>query len=79
VPALKWMWKGCCQQKHKVFFWLLIHNRLNTRAMLQQKHFFMDDYSCILCGVGELETSDHFFFHCPFARMPHLDFPLHFG
>jgi hypothetical protein len=40
IRALKWMRKGCCQQKHKVFFWPLIHNRLNTRAMLQMKNFF---------------------------------------
>jgi hypothetical protein len=50
MSALDWMWKGCCQQKHKVFFWLLIHNRLNTRALLQRKSFLMDDYSCIMCN-----------------------------
>jgi hypothetical protein len=37
IYALKWIWQGCCQQKHKVFFWLMVHNRLNTRAMLQRK------------------------------------------
>jgi hypothetical protein len=67
VPALDWMWKGCCQQKHKVFFWLLIHNRLNTRALLQRKNFLMTDYSCIMCNQQHLETRDHLFFQCPFA------------
>jgi hypothetical protein len=52
-----------------VFFWLLIHNRLNTRAMLQRKNFFMDNYSCIMCGQDELETRNHLFFQCPFAQM----------
>ena len=37
--ALRWSWslvysqmdwKCCCQVKHQIFFWLLIHNRLNT-------------------------------------------------
>jgi hypothetical protein len=67
--ALKWMWNSCCQQKHKVFFWLLIHNRLNTRAMLQRKNFFMDNYSCVMCDQDELETRTHLFFQCPFAQM----------
>jgi hypothetical protein len=43
ILAFKWMWKSCCQQKHKVFFWLLLHNRLNTKAILQRNNFFMDD------------------------------------
>jgi hypothetical protein len=50
MSALKWMWKGYCQQRHKVFFWLLIHNRLNTRALLQWKNFVMNDYSCVMCN-----------------------------
>jgi hypothetical protein len=50
MPALDWMWKGCCQQRHKVFFWLLIHNRLNTRALLQRKNFMLTDYSRIMCN-----------------------------
>jgi hypothetical protein len=66
-PILKWMWKGCCQQKHKVFFWLLVHNSLSTKAMLRRKNFFMDDYSCIMCGTNELETRNHLFFLCPFC------------
>jgi hypothetical protein len=39
IFSLKWMWQGCCQQKHRVFFWHMVHNRLNTRAMLQRKIF----------------------------------------
>jgi hypothetical protein len=40
ISAIKWLWKSCRQDKHRVFFWLLIHNRLNTRALLQRKNFF---------------------------------------
>jgi bacteriorhodopsin len=50
IPALKWLWQGCCQQIHKVFFWLLVYNILNTRAMLQRNNFFMDTYTCIMCA-----------------------------
>jgi hypothetical protein len=67
LPILSWLWKSCCQEKHKVFFWLLFHNRLNTRAMLQRKRFFLPDYTCVMCGGADLETRDHLFFTCPFA------------
>jgi hypothetical protein len=29
----------------------------------------MDDYSCILCADGDLETRNHLFFLCPFAHI----------
>jgi hypothetical protein len=35
-PTLKWIWKTKCQTKHKVFFWLLLQDRLNTRGMLRR-------------------------------------------
>lgn len=41
LSALKWIWKTCCQLKHKIFYWLLVHDRLNTRALLPRKHFFI--------------------------------------
>jgi hypothetical protein len=68
LPIISWLWKTCCQDKHKVFFWLLFHNRLNTRAMLQRKRFFLPDYTCIMCNGSALETRDHLFFPCPFAE-----------
>ena len=63
------LWKTCCQLKHKIFFWMLVHNRLNTRAMLHRKNFFFRGYTCVLCGLQVLETRDHLFFHCPFYRI----------
>jgi hypothetical protein len=65
IPAIKWLWKSCCQDKHRVFFWLLIHNRLNTRALLQRKNFYMTDYTCIMCNQAVTETRDHLFFYLP--------------
>jgi hypothetical protein len=32
-----WLWKSSCQPKHKLFFWLLLHDRLNTRNLLGRK------------------------------------------
>ena len=49
-PSFSWLWNSCCQKKHKVFAWYLLHNRLNTRALLQRKNFHLHDYNCIMCG-----------------------------
>lgn len=69
LPAIKWTWDTCCQLKHKIFFWPLVNNRLNTRAMLHRKNFFIQDYSCVMCGANGFETRDHFFFTCTFAQV----------
>lgn len=69
LPALRWLWKTCCQLKHKIFYWLLINNRLNTRAVLQRKNFFIENYTCVMCNMQVLETRDHLFFYCPFAQL----------
>jgi hypothetical protein len=34
-PALKLLWKTKCQPKHRVFFWLLLQNKLKTRDRLR--------------------------------------------
>jgi hypothetical protein len=49
-PTLKWIWKTCYQSKHKVFFWLLVMDRLKTRQLFERKDFFMADYF-VLCAV----------------------------
>ena len=57
LPVIKWLWHTCCQLKHKIFFWLLVDNRLNTRTLLHRKNFYI-----------AMETRDNLIFHCPFAR-----------
>jgi hypothetical protein len=47
-PDYGWIWKYACQMKHKVFFWLLVHDRLNTRDMLRKKHMHLEYYTCEL-------------------------------
>jgi hypothetical protein len=70
IPAISWLWKANCSQlKHKIFFWLLINDRLNTRGMLLRKSFFIDDYSYVMCDQYVLETRDHLFFECEFAKL----------
>jgi hypothetical protein len=34
-PCHSWLWKAAPQKKHKVFFWLLIKDRLCTRNILR--------------------------------------------
>ena len=55
-------------KKNKVFGWLLLVDRLNTREMLQRKTFLLPEYTCVMCNMAVLETRDHLFFHCPFAQ-----------
>jgi hypothetical protein len=31
-PVFNWIWASCSQMKYKVFYWLLVRNRLNTRG-----------------------------------------------
>ena len=38
-PAFKWLWKSCCQPKHKVFFWLLLKDRLSTKEHSKKKAY----------------------------------------
>jgi hypothetical protein len=43
------LWKNKCQPKHKVFFWLWLKNRLNTRNMLKRKNMTLESYTCENC------------------------------
>jgi hypothetical protein len=48
-PTFLWIWGSKCQMKHKVFFWLLLKDRLSTRDLLGRKNMILDTYSCELC------------------------------
>jgi hypothetical protein len=43
-PVFNWIWASSCQMKHKVFYWLLVKNRLNTRSLLRKKNMDLDSY-----------------------------------
>lgn len=66
-PAFKWLWKSSCQNKHKVFFWLLLKDRLSTRNLLRRKTMVLDSYECELCNSRQEETLEHLFLRCPYA------------
>jgi hypothetical protein len=44
-PHFSWIWKSSCQPKHKVFFWMLLHDRVNTRNLLRRKNFELEAYN----------------------------------
>jgi hypothetical protein len=68
-PHFVWIWKSSCQPKHKFFFWLLIHDRLNTRNLLKRKNMVLPSYDCVFnqCSHQE-EDITHLFWNCPFAQ-----------
>jgi hypothetical protein len=66
--TFRWIWKSCWQSKHKVFFWLLLRNRLNTRGLLQRKNMALYSYTCEMCVIQRVETLRYLFLHCSFAK-----------
>ncbi|KAG8067016.1 hypothetical protein GUJ93_ZPchr0005g15381 [Zizania palustris] len=68
-PIFTWLWNSRCSNKLRIFFWLLIHDRINTRDFLQRKHIIAAnmDVSCSLCQDGARESSLHLFFKCNFS------------
>jgi hypothetical protein len=67
-PPFQWIWKSHCQDKHKVFFWLLLNDRLNTRNLLRRKQFNAPNVECVMYRHGVEETIKHLFLECEFAQ-----------
>lgn len=54
--------------KTKVFAWLLLRDSLNTRDILQRRHWKVsDDSNCVLCPLRTHEDRVHLFFECNFS------------
>jgi hypothetical protein len=53
VPkAYHWVWKSSCHMTTKVFACLILKDRLNTRDMLQRRHWRVtDETTCVLCPL----------------------------
>lgn len=62
------LWRSKCQLKHKLFFQLFLHNRLNTKTMLRRRNMELDSYTCENCILQKEETIAHLFLRCNFAR-----------
>jgi hypothetical protein len=64
-----WIWSSRCCNKLRVFSWLLLLDRLNTRNMLKRKGYKLEgnNYDYVMCPAQREETTFHLFFSCPFA------------
>ena len=67
-PLFHKLWKSSCQNKHKVFFWLLLRDRLSTRELLRRRNMHLPSYDCACCTLDVEETLSHLFLVCPFAQ-----------
>lgn len=63
----KHLWKNTFILRYKIFFWLLLHDRVSTRNILHRKYFYLPSYKCELCHDSTEETTLHLFWDCPFA------------
>jgi hypothetical protein len=66
--AHRWIWSSSCQSKHKVFFWLVLKDRISTRELLKRKKMQLPDYTCVLCNEAIEESLTHLMLGCQFAR-----------
>ena len=67
-PHFNWIWQSSCQPKHKVFFWQLLHDRVNTRNLLRRKNFVLEAYNCAVGDSQQEETLHHLFWGCQFVQ-----------
>lgn len=54
--------------RYKILFWLLLHDRLNVRNVLQRNNFHLPNYNCAICTTCADEPFLHLFWDCPFAQ-----------
>lgn len=66
-----WLWKSKFTSKVKVFGWLMLMDRLNTKFLLDHKHCAPPncDLYCMLRQQQCTETMLHLFFLCPFSTV----------
>jgi hypothetical protein len=62
------LWRSKCQPKQKLFFWLFLHDRLNTKAMLKRRNMELESYTCENCILQKEDIIAHLFIRCNFAR-----------
>jgi hypothetical protein len=76
-PALKWIWRSTCQMKHKVFFWLFLMDRLNTRGLLRRKSMHLESYTCEMCLLQSVKNVRRLFLRCSFMKNCWLRIGVH--
>jgi hypothetical protein len=52
----------------RVFAWLMVSDRLNTRDMIRRRHWNITNvFNCVLCTTHTNEDWQHLFFKCSFS------------
>jgi hypothetical protein len=79
-PRFQWIWKSKCIMKIKMFSWLMLSDRLNTKDLLQRRHWIVNnDYCCVLCPRNYHEDRDHLFFNCTFSSRVWIYLQIQWG
>jgi hypothetical protein len=58
-PIFKWLWKAKAQKKHKVFFRLLLKDRLITQNILRRKNKELPSYDCFMHICSRRDSSTY--------------------
>ena len=67
-PAAPFVWENHAPSKVRFFAWLLVKARVLSRhALLQRCVLTVEEAGCPICSAP-LETANHIFLECPFAR-----------
>jgi hypothetical protein len=63
------IWSSKVMLRIKVFAWLLVSDRLNTRDMIRRRHWNVtnNQFHCVLCPTHLTEDWMHLFFDCNFS------------
>lgn len=67
IHLFKWLWKYASKLGHKIFFWLLLHDRINTSNLLKRKSMHLDCYDCVFCNKKSEEITIDLFYDCRFS------------
>jgi len=65
--VFKWLWESSCQNKHKIFFWLILKDRIKYMRIAEKKEYGASNYNRVLCDVNVEETAYQLFTSCSFA------------
>lgn len=68
--AFSWIWRSKCTNKWKVFAWLVMADRINTRNMLKRRKMKLRDdiYTCLLCDTPRRKRWNICSFGAPSAK-----------
>lgn len=67
VNCYRLIWSGKSPQKFRFIAWLIVHQRLKTKDLLQRRGVVVDS-KCVLCNVED-ESCLHLYFECSYSSL----------